>query len=66
MKWLEQRGWKPRGATWVHPETGVPYGFSNALKLAQQDARLPADLELNVESPRRTDVTVTAFGTTFY
>ena len=66
-KWLHQRGWRSRGPSfWVHPDTGVPYGFNYALKLAQQDARLPADMELNVETPRRPDVIVTAFGTTIY
>lgn len=65
-KWLAQRGWKPRGPWWVHPDSGITYGLSNALQIAQSEARLPADLELKVESPSRTDVTMTSFGTTTF
>jgi hypothetical protein len=64
-KWLYQRGWRQHGTTWRHPDTNIPYMLSMALKMAQLDARLPADFELKVESPSRTDAVVTSFGTTY-
>ena len=63
-KWLEQRGYIPsirdNIVMWRHPETGIRYIFTQALKMALQDCRLPADYQLTVELPsRKTDETAT-------
>lgn len=52
-KWLKQRGWalgfRDKVELWRHPETGVRYVFGQAIKMALQDCRLPADYELKPE-----------------
>ena len=50
-KWLYQRGWRRSDRAngvemWRHPEQGVSYVFTMAMKLAKEDCRLPADYEL--------------------
>jgi hypothetical protein len=54
VKWLAQRGWQAddeKPDVWIDPDTRAKMYFLMALRKAIENCRLPADMELQPDSP---------------